>query len=112
MTYITKKDRETIRLIENCINKVTGYDKDYYLNTKTLKHKDRVLRYAWIYEIYTRTLLHQQEMSELGGIIQSNISKGCTIAKKWMSKGETKYQKQLIEIHNEIERAILERGNS
>ena len=51
-------------------------------------------------------------MSELGGIIQSNISKGCTIAKKWMSKGETKYQKQLIEIHNEIERAILERGNS
>ena len=45
MTYITKKDRETIRLIENCINKVTGYDKDYYLNTKTLKHKDRILRY-------------------------------------------------------------------
>lgn len=112
MTYITKKDRDTIRIIERCINKVTGYDKDYYLNSDSLKCRDRVMRYAWIYEIYTRTLLKQDELSELSGIYQPTISKSCSKAKIWIKKGENKYQKQLIQIHNEIERAILERGDN
>jgi hypothetical protein len=111
MTYITKRDRETMRLIEAVINEFTGYDKDYYLDMDRMGLSDRVMRYAWIYEVYSRTMLDQIQLSETMGRNQSNISRAIANAEQWIKKPKNKYHKQLKNIHNEIERRILERGN-
>jgi hypothetical protein len=111
MTYITKRDREVMRLVEAVINEVTGYDKDYYLDMDRMGLNDRVMRYAWIYEVYSRTMLDQIQLSETMGRNQSNISRAIANAEQWIKKPKNKYHKQLKNIHNEIERRILERGN-
>lgn len=111
MTYITKRDREVIRIVEAVINEVTGYDKDYYLDMDRMKLKDRVMRYAWIYEVYQRTMLEQTDMSNVLNRNQSNISRAIANADQWLKKPSSKYHKQFKKIHNEIERRILERSD-
>jgi predicted XRE-type DNA-binding protein len=110
-SYITRKDREIIKIIETSINQVTGYDKDYYLDENNFKVKNRILRYSWVYEVYTRTMLEQIEISTMMNINQSNISRAIAAAKRWHGRNDNKYHQQFNKIHNEIERRILERSD-
>ena len=106
MAYIPKKDRNSIKLIERCINEVTGQDKDSYLDTRRMNRANRVLRYTWIYEVYNLTLLSVTDISEMIDRNQSNVTRALQEVKRWKSK-KTKEYYHFIEIHNKITNEII-----
>ena len=101
MAYIPKKDRGIIKLIERCINEVTGQDTDSYLDTRRMNRTNRVLRYSWIYEVYNLTLLGVEDIAEMIDRNHSNVTRAIQEVNRWKKKKNKEYT-YFIEIHNKI----------
>lgn len=104
--YIFKKDRAIIKSIEECINSVLGVDKDVYMDDRYITKRTRIARYAWVYWVYKNTILNHENIAEMIGRNQSNVSRAIANVEMWLKNKSRKENYYITQIQNEIKQKI------
>jgi chromosomal replication initiation ATPase DnaA len=108
--YLTKKDQETIQAIERCVHRHTGIDRDVYMYTTRWPLNVKCARFAYIYEMYSRTNLTVVDIAEKMKRNHTSIIRAINRVRRILHNGATTKESLIYrKIHADIDTEILGR---
>jgi len=109
--FYSKKDRQTLSMIDGAVYEATGYDRHSY-ESDARDRNSSVARAFWVYEVYNRTMLGQYAIADIIKLNQSNVGRAIKNVKKWIGSPK-KYPREYQvykSIKDEIQSRVMETG--